>query len=93
MKRVAKTTVIIAAMYLLGWHIAFLLVFALRGDSVDLTLYIEYLHYIWTPGLEIPTAIQFLGVSLAVLGLVSLWTVRLVRARRQRAGNAQQRIP
>ena len=31
--------------------------------------------------------------SLAVLGLVSLWTVRLVRARRQRAGNAQQRIP
>ena len=49
------------------WNISFLFVFSQRHYSIDLKLYFSYLIFIFIPGFEIPTAIQFIAIVLTAL--------------------------
>ncbi len=50
--------------YVVAWHVSFLLMFLSRGDSIDFQLYVGYLPFVFGPGFEIPTFIQFGAVLL-----------------------------
>jgi hypothetical protein len=66
--------------YVLAWHVSFLLMFVSRGDSVDFQLYMSYLPFMIEPGFEIPTFIQLGAVLLTGLYFsVSFVARRLLR--------------
>jgi hypothetical protein len=80
-RRVLRATFQVLLVYVLAWHVSFLLMFLSRGDSVDFQLYVSYLPFIVQPGFEIPTFIQFGAVLLTGLYfLVSFLAKRVLRA-------------
>jgi len=60
----------IGLVYLICWHISFVLMFLSRGDKMDFILYKEYVHFILVPGLVIPSYIQLFAIILTSIYFV-----------------------
>lgn len=81
MKRVVILVLLSPAIYVAWWHVSFLLMFALRRQSVDPSLYSYYVReFLFGPGLEIPTFIQMFAIAGTILTLVGVLAVAGLRA-------------
>lgn len=84
MKRALVVFLLSPAIYVAWWHVSFLVVFTARGDSVDFDLYSSYLRqFLFGPGLEIPTAIQYLAIAGTILTLIVVLAVAGLRTARR----------
>ena len=88
MRRLVKVMGLLALLvptYIFWWHVSFVLIFLSRGDSIDLGLYGYYLEFVFGPGFEIPTLIQFFAIILTVLTFVIGLCRTIVSNRRSKA--------
>lgn len=90
MKRAVILVLLTPGYYVVWWHVGFLLVFALRGDSVDFALYASYVRqFLFGPGLEIPSLIQLFAIACTILTLAGALGAVALRARRATGGDAE----
>jgi len=90
MRRLLKVVgglALVVPIYIFWWHVSFVLIFLSRGDSIDLGLYGYYLEFVFGPGLEIPTLIQFFAIVLTLLTFTIGLLRTLVFKRRKMAPN------
>lgn len=83
------------ALYVVSWHLAFVIGVAVPTLRVGYPLgslgsaYLAYLHYLWTPAhSEVPREVQRLGLlifAVAVVGVGAGWAI--VAARRTGSAN------
>lgn len=71
--------------YVVAWHAAFAVVFAYDGGQIDFRTYVMYLKFIFGPGFEIPTYIQFLAIAMCLIYFVVRWGFRMERSLRSRS--------
>jgi hypothetical protein len=65
--------------YLIAWHVSFLLIFLSRGDSINAQLHYDYLRFVFSPGLEIPSFNQIGAGLLTGVYFLLRWIKRIVR--------------
>ena len=66
----------ILLVYIVSWHVSFLLMFWSRGDLIDFELYRSYLSVVFRPETEIPSFIQMFAILMTGIYLLIRWAVK-----------------
>lgn len=70
MRKVLLNIVKIIGVYVVFWHIAFFVILLSRGDTISFSIYGEFFKFLFSPGLAVPTFIQFAAIFLTVIFLI-----------------------
>ena len=85
MKKALLVLLSLPLFYVAWWHVSFFLIFVLRGDTIDGGLYSYYVrHFLFGPGLEIPSFIQLLAIFFTLITALGIWLTILIRNIRNR---------
>jgi uncharacterized membrane protein YphA (DoxX/SURF4 family) len=73
--KVTSISLFCLLLYLFSWFLAYVLVFLMRRDNLDVSYVIQYFFLAWSfRGLEIPASIQIVSVIIFLLaGSLILW--------------------